>query len=681
MWIDQLLVRLRATSWFWELPPWLREPPGLWIALALVAALAAAALQWAVVHLWRALRGDAVEAQVRREIRTLRRAGDWLAVGRHYESVDRPRPALDAYKKGGHHAERTDLLIRLGRGAEAKTVAREGELWRLYAELCEADGEQGEAAASYERAGQDYAAARCYEADGQPQAAAACYQRAGLDARAIELLAHGSGRSTAETLEAAIRSSLGPAAGPRGDDEALTEAVRRGVQMWLEQGEVDRAYHLAIDSEQWEVAVPIARDYLEPSREGAEVCLRAGNPLAASAIWERLGESREAALARAEHALRQENPAEAAQSYEAAEEWALAADQWAAAGHGRRAAELFVRAGEHEQAARLFAQLGEPTLERRAREQQHRTEAGRRALTEEVAAFEDDRPTVVDAAGFSLPVPPSPGLPEAGPRYVLGAELGRGGMGVVYRAEDRMLERSVAFKRVAAKLDAGVAEALLAEARAAARLSHPNIVQVYDAGRDGEGFFLVMELVDGEPLSDVLERRHLSVDEVAEVALQVASALDHAHRRRVIHRDIKPSNLLWASADSQRPEASLLVKLTDFGLARFIEDSLGKILTRPAGTPSYMAPEQIRGEAVDPRADLYSLGCVMFEMLCARGPFGGGSSIYQHLNAPPRDPRLYRDETPEPFAALVMRCLAKEADRRPVTAAEVVATLQELRSR
>ena len=237
-------------------------------------------------------------------------------------------------------------------------------------------------------------------------------------------------------------------------------------------------------------------------------------------------------------------------------------------------------------------------------------------------------------------------------------------MGVVYLADDLLLKRAVAYKVLSPdKLTGGGAENLLAEARAAARLSHPNIVQVYDAGRDENGFFIVMELVTGENFARLLEERQLSIPGAVLVGRQICAALAHAHERRIIHRDLKPSNLIWT------PEKR--IKLTDFGLARAFEDAQGKVFTRPAGTPYYMAPEQIRGEPVDPRTDLYSLGCVLYELVAGHGPFAGGSSIHHHLSSQPDDPRSSHPEVPEALAALILRCLEKEPERRPSSAREV----------
>ena len=211
-------------------------------------------------------------------------------------------------------------------------------------------------------------------------------------------------------------------------------------------------------------------------------------------------------------------------------------------------------------------------------------------------------------------------------------------------------------------------ESLLAEARAAARLSHPNIVQVYDAGRRGEGFFIVMELVRGKTLEAMLEERRVTVRGAIQIGRQILAALAHAHERQLIHRDLKPSNLIWS--EDQR------LKLGDFGLARAFEASVGNVRTQPAGTPSYMSPEQIRGEALSPQTDIYAFGCVMWEMLCRRPVFGtGATSFHHHLTSSPSDPRTERADIPPPLAQLILQCLSKDPNERPPSAASIAQRL------
>lgn len=492
-----------------------------------------------------------------------------------------------------------------------------------------------------------------------------CYLRAGMDAKAVELLMEEGGRETAERLEAAVRSSLeSTQTGNVPFDSEMESALRRCAQLWIEEGEPERAYRLAAAGKQWKVAVPIARDHLPPRPDTAETCSRAGAHLAAAEIYGRLGDKRREALARAEHFQIREDAAESARWYQAAEEWGLAAEQWAASGELGKAAELFARSGDYLSAARLYGETGD------AEKQQEMVTRATRATAIETPSPPDSDAT--DSLQETELLIPAGEAPSEGNRYVLEEEIGRGGMEVVYRAADLLLKLTVAYKVLAREklADPDEAEQLLAEARAAARLSHPNIVQVYDAGRDECGFFIVMELVEGDNFARLPAERRISLKGTVLVGRQICSALAHAHERRIIHRDLKPSNLIWT------PEKR--VKLADFGLARAFEESLGKVFTRPAGTPYYMASEQICGEAVDPRTDLYSLGCVLFEMVTRRRPFGGGSSIHHHLNTLPDDPRDLVPGLPGELSELILQCLEKEPARRPAAVRDVGRILTDL---
>ena len=251
-------------------------------------------------------------------------------------------------------------------------------------------------------------------------------------------------------------------------------------------------------------------------------------------------------------------------------------------------------------------------------------------------------------------------------RYEMGPPLGKGGMAHVYRGTDRVLDRTVAIKVLAERYaqDDRFVDRFRREAQAAAGLTHPNIVGVYDTGGEDGMHYIVMEYVEGPTLAEVLRREgRLDPDRAAAIAAEVATALHAAHERRLVHRDVKPGNVML-DRDGR-------VKVVDFGIARAAADDTLTQTGLILGTASYLSPEQAQGLTVDARSDVYSLGCVLYEMLTGRPPFQGDTAVsiaYKHVNEQPPRPSELNADVPPHLDEAVMRALEKDPDARFATA-------------
>ena len=267
-------------------------------------------------------------------------------------------------------------------------------------------------------------------------------------------------------------------------------------------------------------------------------------------------------------------------------------------------------------------------------------------------------------------------------QHVIQEQVGKGSVGRVYRATHRTMNRTVAIKVMSADVTrTGTArQNFQREVRAAAKLNHPNIITAYDANEVGDRFYLVLEFVDGPTLDALVRQRGpLPWPEACELVRQVALGLQHAHEHGMVHRDIKPANLLVARTSA----GGCVVKIADFGIAKFTPptrtSSPGANLT---GTPDYISPEQAHHpHLVDHRADLYSLGCVLYFLLAGRPPFPDGTTeekVRRHVHEMPAPILQLRPDVPPPVAELLARLLAKNPNHRPPTAAEVAARLDAL---
>jgi tetratricopeptide (TPR) repeat protein len=255
-------------------------------------------------------------------------------------------------------------------------------------------------------------------------------------------------------------------------------------------------------------------------------------------------------------------------------------------------------------------------------------------------------------------------------RYQIVGELGRGGMGIVYKAKDTVLDRLVAYKVLpdALKENQQALKNFLREAKSAAQLNHPNIVTVYDAGEQGGVYYIAMEFVDGNTLKEIVRRRGaIAPGGVLHVLVQMCEALAYAHDKKIVHRDIKTANTMW-TRDRK-------AKIMDFGLAKIVEE-VRNHTTLVSGTPYYMSPEQTLGRNVDYRTDIYSLGVTVFELATGRLPFIEGNIPYHHVHTPPPDAREIKPDVPPLLAGIVARCLRKAPEERYQSVREILAEVR-----
>ena len=584
---------------------------------------------------------------------------------------------------------RASLLARLGRPGEA-------------AELLLLQGKTAAAAELLERSGETTRAVRAWMEIGQPQ-------------RALPLLERAPGLEAAERASvyrqcqryreaAAVYAEIGDIAEAAECREAAGQ-WDAAAALWEAVGEMDRAAELWSRGERW--------------RDAARCFSAAGRPELAAASFEKAGDAASAAACY----LEADRPLRAARA------WLVAGDEAAAARALQQIPEtspdferatmllvpLLVKEGLHEGALHRLELLPQDVTatgggavdrqywEARALEGVGRLQEAVRAYERSVALRRDHRDAlarleelrkVVDSGsaptspsstlrmepiapgggGGSVPADLRVGTTLAG-RYRLLGELGRGGMGRVYKAEDRELGDVVAVKTLlAASYGSAEEDRLIREVQICRRITHPNVVRVYDIGRFQGGVFVTMEYLEGRTLDHVMrERGQLPLGEAREMLAQILAGLQEAHALRVVHRDLKPSNVLLAGER---------VKILDFGIAR-VEGGDGSLTMagEVLGSPKYMSPEQIHGEELDGRSDLYSLGVLAYALIAGREPFTGGSPsaiAIKQIHEPPPDVLQLRPGLPVLWQELLVRLLAKRPEERYGDASEALAAVRAL---
>ncbi|MGH9368143.1 MAG: serine/threonine-protein kinase, partial [Thermoanaerobaculia bacterium] len=264
-------------------------------------------------------------------------------------------------------------------------------------------------------------------------------------------------------------------------------------------------------------------------------------------------------------------------------------------------------------------------------------------------------------------------------RYEIAGELGRGGMGVVYRARDPILNREVAVKLISSTdLTAELEERFQREAQVVAQMDHPAIVPIHDLGRHEGSLFFVMPLVGGTTLLRLIRDQSLRLGEVVDTGIQVADALEYSHSRGVVHRDIKPANIMV----SREEGSGARVRVMDFGLAHATTESRLTKTGTLIGTVAYLSPEQVASRAFDGRSDIYSLGVVLYECLVGEPPFTGEvqSILYRIVHEIPQPPRALGAEIREELQDIVLRCLEKDPAKRFQKAGQLAEALRRHKS-
>lgn len=585
--------------------------------------------------------GTGQNPRAQRELQTL-----VLQAGRLYDQAGETERAIDVLENGGCWVAAAEVAARNGELARAAALFENGEQPVRAAEMLQQmgdergaagilgeyhrmRGEDAEAAHHLELAGEFFAAGDCYRKLEDFTSAAQAYDKAGDRIQAAEMYR--------------LAEHPGPAA------QCFEKAARwdEAAACWRDAGDVSRQAHALVQAGRL-LAAGEAFLEQEVDDEAIKVLqqIPASSPdfAAASAL---LGQifKRRGQLSLAIKKLRQAVGTADLDRHNLRLYYTLA-DACESHGDVREAADLFEKI--------LACDYHYEDVEQRLTAAKARLADG----------GEGAESGALEAAALAVTARQGPA------RYQVLSELGRGGMGIVYKAKDTVLDRVVAFKVLpdSLKENPQALKNFLREAKSAAQLNHPNIVTVYDAGEQAGRYYIAMEYVDGNTLKEIVRRRgSIAPGGVLHVLVQMCEALAYAHEKKIVHRDVKTANTMW-TRDRK-------AKIMDFGLAKVIEE-VRNHTTLVSGTPYYMSPEQTLGKNVDSRTDLYSLGVTIFELATGRLPFTEGNIPYHHVHTPAPDPRSIQPEVPPLLAAIISRCLRKDPAERYQTAREILAEVR-----
>jgi len=646
--------------------------------------------------------------------------GEFRRAGEAYEQAGNLSVAGEMYEKARDFRRAADAFAASGFPRHAAKAYATCDLWEKAAVCLEA-------AISDESAGVAGDPQRAADLRKLVVMAASLYERAELVDRAQAVLQRGGCFDAAGDI--ALRAGREEEAAEfflRAKNVPRAAGVLRGLGRDEEAARHLAEYHRDKNEDE------LAAKYYEEAGEllsAGDIYRLLEQYSKAGELYERFGDGMQAA----EMFTLAGDRGRAAENYERAGMYAEAAECHALAGDAEREAELLARAGEHLRAGEIClandrsddaikalqeispehadfatasALLGEIFLDRgmlplAIKKLTHATagqeisrgnvkaffglaacyeanEENREAteIYEKILVFDYSYPEVADRlekvrklAETKPAETPLSGSSTEG-RYKITGTLGRGGMGIVYKAQDTVLDRTVAFKVLPESLKENpqALKNFLREAKSAAALNHPNIVTVYDAGEQDSVYYIAMEFVDGNTLKEIVKHRgKISAGGIVHVLAQMSEALAYAHAKKIVHRDIKTANAMWTRERK--------AKIMDFGLAKVIEE-VRNHTTVVSGTPYYMSPEQTLGKNVDHRTDIYSLGVTVFEMATGTLPFTEGNLPYHHVHTPPPVPRELNPELPPVLANIVLRCMEKDPAKRFQSTQEILSELK-----
>lgn len=556
-----------------------------------------------------------------------------LQSGKHYLKASQPARAAEIFSTAGFDAEAGEAFLACGEKAKAaesfakaKNFARAARLFqelgetqkgrRLLAEQFREERKLHQAAEAFEQAEEFFEAAEMYEQLENFQKAGEMFLSAGDFGRASEIFIHqGDHKAAAIALERGGRFQEAANLYIKCDEkEAAGHALAaagdyyRACQLYQEIGKVEESIALLQRIE------PDHDDYLDASLTLGQMLMDRGMVEAAKERYQKI--------------IARQGPI------------------------GQKNLEVYYHLAQIHEKTKAFDEalsLYEKILAEdiHFKDVKAKSDLLKKALT-----------TVKKALG-SADKDKNQGMaqtPEG--RYRIVKKLGQGGMGVVYQAEDTVLKRTVAYKILPPTLKEhpAVLTSFLQEARVAASLNHPNIVTIYDTGKNGDDLYITMEYVDGITLKESLDKTGKQpIGQLLGIMREICKGVAYAHSRQVIHRDIKPANVMLGKDGT--------VKIMDFGLAKVLSQSMAD-KTSVKGTPLYMSPEQILGKNVDHQSDIYSLGCSFYRIVANRPPFSQGDIYFHHLHTQAAPPKQFNTEIPDRLNQIILKAIEKEKNKR-----------------